>query len=187
MKAMRGGVVRSTIGVTARRANVRTEPAPRVEPRLGALSIARIASVERAASGPPTVMLRVGRQRVAADLDPAIDVEVLETAARCGDAVLVVADGDAVTVVGALRTRATPGVDIMDHVAIRARTVDVESETFSVRAKTVAVAADTEISLRAKAAFVALRAAGEIESFAERIVTRAEGVHKLIGRMLRLN
>jgi hypothetical protein len=34
---------------------------------------------------------------------------------------------------------------------------------------------------------MAVRAVGEIETYAERIVSRAEGVHKIIGRMLRLN
>lgn len=186
MKTVRSGVVRA-IGESPGRRAAGRQVARRVEAPSGPLSIARIASIARGADGATTVMLRLGRKHVEAAVDSAIDTEVLETAARSNEAVLVVVEGESITVVGALRTRATPGVDAMDHVAIRARTVDIDSETFAVRAQKVALAADEEISLRSRAAFVALRAAGEIESFAERIVSRAEGVHKLVGRMLRLN
>ena len=47
--------------------------------------------------------------------------------------------------------------------------------------------AGQELSLSAQTAALVLRAAGEVETFAERIISRAEGVHKIIGRMLRLN
>jgi hypothetical protein len=171
---------------------VRAAPpaAPAAAPS-GALALARVVAVVRGEGGaPPTVTLRLGSATAArtvdAAVDGAVDVEVLETARERGEIILVV-DGVRPTVVGALRTRATPGVDAVDHVAIRARTFEVDAERADLRAAKVTIAADEEIALRARSASIVVRAAGEIESFAERIVARAEGVHKLIGRMLRLN
>ena len=80
-------------------------------------------------------------------------------------------------IVGALRTRGTPGVDELEEVAIEARTITLKGAR-------VAIDGSEELSLRSQAAFVVLRAASEIESFADRIVTRAEGVHKLVGRIV---
>lgn len=184
MKRARSAAVRTLPSPEARRPGVIVEAATVA----GQLGIARIAAVERGEAGAaPSVSVRLAGRTLAADVDPAVDVEVLETALEHRDPVIVVTGERRPTIVGALRTRATPGVDAMDHVAIRARTVEVEAERFSVHATKVAIAADDDITLRAAAAYVALRAAGEIESFAERIVARAEGVHKLVGRMLRLN
>jgi hypothetical protein len=159
----------------------------------GVLTLARVVAVERGeGSAPPSVTVRLGPadggtgRTVDAAVDGAVDVEVLETARDRGEIILVV-DGVRPTVVGALRTRATPGVDAVDHVAIRARTFEIDAERAELRAAKVHITADEEISLRASSASIVVRAAGEIESFAERIVARAEGVHKLIGRMLRLN
>lgn len=120
-------------------------------------------------------------------LHPTLDVAVARTAARTGEPVVFVDGDDGPVVVGALRTRATPGVDETEEVVIRATRVALEGDAVEVRGRRVAVEGDEQIALRSKAAFVVLRAASEIESFADRIVTRAEGVHKLVGRMLRLN
>lgn len=117
---------------------------------------------------------------VIATMHSTLDLAVARTAARSGEPVVFVERGGEAMVVGALRTRGTPGVDELDEVTIAARTI-------SLKGARVAIDGSEELSLRSQAAFVVLRAASEIESFADRIVTRAEGVHKLVGRMLRLN
>ena len=76
-------------------------------------------------------------------------------------------------VLGALRAQPTPGIDI--------------GETYAIKAKRVSLEAEEEVSLAAQTAALVLRAAGEVETYADRIVSRAESVHKIIGRILRLN
>jgi hypothetical protein len=124
---------------------------------------------------------------VPATLHEALDVEVAETALRTGEPMVVVDGASGPVVVGALRTRATPGIDRTRDVTIDCETLNVDADAIALRGRTVRAEASEELALRSRAAFVVLRAAGEIESFADRIVTRAEGVHKLVGRMLRLN
>lgn len=46
---------------------------------------------------------------------------------------------------------------------------------------------EDEVTLTAHGAGVVLRALGEVETYAERIISRADGIHKIIGRMLQLN
>lgn len=106
---------------------------------------------------------------------PHVEKEVLRTACERGEPVLVQrsASGE-VQVVGALRTQATPGVDKMETVQIEADRIELKGRK--------------EISLATSGvAQIALRAAGEIETYADRIVSRAEELHKIVGRMLRLN
>ncbi len=141
----------------------------------GTLGLARVVA---AADGEATLEI-AGRRRIAS-IDPSVDLAVLETAQRTGERVLVELDGERAVVVGALRTRATPGVD-------RGASFDIEADTIRMQATRVSIASKEELALSSNAARIVLRAAGEIESFAERIVSRASGVHKIVGRMLRLN
>lgn len=122
------------------------------------LSLARVSSVST-----DHVHLRIGTRDVVATLDPSVHPTVIERAAERGERVLVEVDGDRAVVVGALSTQPIPGID-------RAERFDIEADVIQLRGNSIV-----------------MRAAGELESFAERIVTRATGVHKLVGRMLRLN
>lgn len=123
--------------------------------------------------------LETSRGTVEADIDPSVHLAVMTTAQERGERVLVEVDGDRRVVVGALRTQPTPGIDRADAYAIEAKTVSIDAEKISLEGD--------EVKLSSKTARIVLRAASEIESFADRIVSRAEGVHKIVGRMLRLN
>ena len=138
------------------------------------MALARIVSL---AGGNATV--DVGGRTMKASVDPAVDGAVLETALRRGERVLVEVTGERAVVVGALRTQATPGIE-------RAERFHVEADDVTIAGARVSIDGD-EVALNSKTARLVLRAAGEIESFAERIVSRASGVHKIVGRMLRLN
>jgi hypothetical protein len=161
-------------------AKKRVGRAPETSPEIvvggaGTLGLARVVAT---AAGEATIEI-AGRKR-AASIDASVDLAVLETAERTGERVLVELDGERAVIVGALRTRATPGVD-------RGSSFDIQADSIRMEASRVSVSAKEELTLSSSAARVVLRAAGEIESFAERIVSRASGVHKIVGRMLRLN
>lgn len=120
------------------------------------------------------VTLRLGKdERIEAELDAALDPIVVRTAIARNERLIAVWEGGVWLVLGALRTSPTPGVDAGDHFVIEARRVEVKAQhEFAV--------------VTGKASFV-MRAHGLIESLAQDITTRASSVHKLIGRMLRLN
>ncbi len=138
------------------------------------MSLARIVSLDGAAA-----VVDVSGRSLKATVDASVDIAVLETAERRGERVLVEVAGDRAVIVGALRTQATPGIE-------RAERFDIQAGEVTIAATRVSVDGD-EVALNSKTARLVLRAAGEIESFAERIVSRASGVHKIVGRMLRLN
>lgn len=116
----------------------------------------------------------VSGREMDARVDESVSAVVLEGAVARGERVVVeVEDDGEVVVVGALRTQPTPGIDAADQYTIEAGRIDLKAEH--------------EVSMSAKTALVVLRAIGEVETVAERITTRAHGVHKIIGRMLRLN
>ena len=134
-----------------------------------ALATARVEGVEG-----ERVRITIGRNTVLALRDEAVHPAVLEGARKRGERVIVERDPDGVWVVlGALRTQPTPGIDVV--------------EEFTIEADRVSVKAHAEITLEADTACVAVRAEGEIESHAPRIVSRAEDLHKITGRALRLN
>jgi hypothetical protein len=56
-----------------------------------------------------------------------------------------------------------------------------------IKARRLALTADHEIAMVSGAATLVLRAFGFVETVAQDITTRAAGVHKIIGRMIRLN
>lgn len=116
--------------------------------------------------------LEIGGRTSLAELDASVSPVVIDGAIARKERVLVERSDDRMVVIGVLRTQPTPGIDRADAYRIEAAHVTVEGD---------------EVVLSSKTAKVILRAASEIESFAERIVSRAEGVHKIVGRMLRLN
>ncbi len=109
-----------------------------------------------------------------ARLDGTLHPAVAETARCRKEAVLVTraADGTLV-VVGALRTSPTPGVD--------------EVEEISLTAKRIRIEATEDVQIKSGIAQIAVRAVGEVETYADRIMSRAEEVQKIVARMLRLN
>ena len=163
----RSAVVREIRPVTERPAPaIKAVPAPR--PARPALTTARVHEVREA-----DVLLEFSGEVVPAKIDVSVSRVVLEGARERGERVVVEQDGDELVVIGALRAQPTPGVDAADEYTIKAKRLKLE--------------AGQELSLCAQTAALVLRAAGEVETFAERIISRAEGVHKIIGRMLRLN
>jgi hypothetical protein len=155
--------------------SIAEQPAPKLEavpspkPQRPGLATALVHAITETG-----IVLQLGSALVPATLDPSVHPVVIEGARARRERVLVeeAADGSLV-ILGALRAQPTPGIDT--------------AEAYSIKAKRVSVEAEEEISLSAQTAALAIRAVGEVETFAERIVSRAEGVHKIIGRMLRLN
>lgn len=142
-------------------------PAPAVA--APALATARVDAVDG-----DRVRLVVGGKAIVASRDPGLHPAVLAGAAARGERVLAErAEDGAWTVVGALRTQPTPGLESADEYTIEAGRVTIRGKQ--------------EVSLVAEAAGLAVRAAGEVEAYAERIVSRAEGLHKIIGRILKIN
>jgi len=119
------------------------------------------------------VEVRIGTRTVAGALDGALDPAVIDTALRTGERVLVQPEGDGWVVLGALRTRATPGIDEADEVTIRARRLRLEGTD--------------EVQLVSAAASLVMRVTGAVETIARDVTVRATGLHKLIGRVLHLN
>jgi hypothetical protein len=155
------------------------------------MAVARVETLHVASAAPHMITARIvsldgaraqletARGTVEADIDPTVHLSVMATAHERGERVLVEVDGEHRVIVGALRTQPTPGVDRGEHFAIEAKTVSIDAEKIALEGE--------EVKLSSKTARIVLRAASEIESFADRIVSRAEGVHKIVGRMLRLN
>ncbi len=108
-----------------------------------------------------------------ASMDRSVHRSVVETACARGEMLLLTGEGASLRVVGALRTQPTPGVDAMDEITLEARRVTLVG--------------GEEVQLRSGVAVVALRAIGEVETYADRIISRAEELQKIVGRMLRLN
>lgn len=139
------------------------------------LALARITAVDG-----DSLTLSIGRKRITATRDPALHAAVVSAAFSSGERVLVeLSDDGSANVVGALRTQPTPGLEKGERFAIEANEVSIAATRITVDGE--------EVVLGSKSARLILRAAGEIESFADRIVSRASGVHKIVGRMLRLN
>ena len=134
-----------------------------------ALATARITQLEGSA-----ITVLVGGLEVSAEVDSSVHPVVLRGAFERGERVLCEHhEGDKWLIVGSLRAQPTPGIDVAsdyvieaDHVVLRGR---------------------HDVTLSTEAAGLVLRAIGEVETYAERILSRAEGVHKIVGRMLKLN
>lgn len=119
------------------------------------------------------VRLRVGTSEVSALLDSSVHPSVIATAITRGERVLVQREEGVWTVLGALRTSPTPGIE--------------EAEEYVIRAARVKVRGKDEVTLASGTASIAVRAYGVVETFAEQITSRASAVHKIVGRMLHLN
>lgn len=113
-----------------------------------------------------------GRPREAA-LDDTVELGVIRGAIAHGERAIVAREGDRLVVFGVLRTRCTPGLE--------------EGEEYVIRAKRVEVRGEHELRLSSGAARLFLHAYGHVETVAETITTHARGVHKIVGRLLRLN
>lgn len=162
-------LLEASSGPAASSSHVVGKVGPDAVPPLATLGLAKILEVEQ-----ERVLLGVGSATVYAPLGM-VHPSVLKTACERGEPVLVerAADGS-LRVVGALRMQPTPGVDAMEE-------VEIEADRIHLRGK-------QEITLESSTtARIALRAAGEIETYASRILSKAEEVHKIVGRMLRLN
>lgn len=149
-----------------RRARLQSVPKPAPRPVLFTAEIDEVRE--------DGVMLGIGSTVAPAKVDPSVHPTVVEGARARRERVLVEeGEGGALVVIGALRTQPTPGVDA--------------AESYSIKAKRISLEASEELTLTVQTAAVVLRAIGEVETYAERILSRAEGVHKIVGRMLRLN
>ena len=151
------------------------EAPPALEkPRVSALRRAALATAVVHEIGDAGVVVAIGGALVPATVDASVSPVVIEGACARGERVLVEEGEDgALVVLGALRAQPTPGIDV--------------AEEYAIKAKRLSLHAAEELSLTAQAAALVLRAAGEAELYADRIVSRAESVHKIIGRILRLN
>lgn len=140
------------------------------EPRAVGLLAARLVGFD---AEQRAAQLDVGGVVVDASLDEALSPRVLATALARGERVIVQHEEAGWVVLGALRTAPTPGVD--------------EGDEFLIKARRVAIAAEHEFAIASGLASLVVRAQGFVETLAHDITTRASGIHKIAGRMIRLN
>jgi hypothetical protein len=115
--------------------------------------------------------VRVGGAEWLAECDPSVDPALVDAAIASG-ARVVLEDGPAPVIVGALATRRAVEVN-------RAGEVELAVKRFR-------VAADEEISLRTDSAFLRARR-GEVEIFGRRVLSRAREVVRILARAIQLN
>jgi hypothetical protein len=147
------------------------ESAPRTSPAVPAgLTAVRLTAldVERRSA-----QIVVAGETVTATLDDALSSRVVATALARGERVIAQREATGWVVLGSLRTSDTPGVD--------------EGEEFVIKAKRVLVSAEHEFAVVSGAASLVLRAHGAIETLAKDITSRASSLHKIVGRLIRLN
>lgn len=151
-----------------------TPPRAPFPPQAASTAAPGIATARIHAFDAGTVQLAIGGQIVIAGVDPSVHPAVLRGALTRGERVLVERDEHGTWILlGALRTQPTPGIDAADAYTI-------EADTITIRGK-------SEVSIVTEAAGLVVRALGEVETYADKIISRAEGVHKIVGRILRLN
>lgn len=150
----------------------RAVPPSFVEPAAVGLVAVRLLAVETSESA-RTARLDVGGAEVTAAVDGAVDVAVLDTALRRGERVIAQRDASGWIVLGTLRTQGTPGVDLLEEIALRADRVDIE--------------ATSRLRLKSGLVRFVIEASGHAETVAETITSHARGVQKIVGRLLRLN
>ncbi len=137
---------------------------------LWALTAARVVAIE--ADG-RRARIQVGDEVVSVAIDPSVHAVVLRGALDRGERAIVQRDHQGLSVIGVLRTCATPGVD--------------EGEEYRLKARRIVIEADHEASMISGRHGLFVRALGQVETIAETITSRAAGVHKIIGRIIRLN
>ncbi|HTN86972.1 hypothetical protein [Sorangium sp. So ce1389] len=145
-------------------------PASQAQPAAGGLMAARLVAFD--AQG-RAARLSLGGAEIEAALDEALSPSVLATALARGERLVVQREGEGWVVLGALRTAPTPGVD--------------EGDEFLIKARRVLVAAEHEFAIASGAASLVVRAQGFVETVAHDITARASGIHKIVGRIIRLN
>jgi hypothetical protein len=159
---------------TARGPAAAADETPSAVAVLALLPVCGTGRIEALDGDGEVLRLAFGREVVSARRDPTLHPLVLRGAFERGERVLAEHRADeGWVVVGALRTQPSPGIDVASE--------------YTIEADRVHIRARSELSLTARAASVVLRAVGEVETCAERILSRAEGLHKIVGRMLRLN
>ena len=115
-----------------------------------------------------TVVLRGEHDAIDVELDVDVDAIIVEDAFTNGDRVMVEADerGE-LAVVGVLQCR--------------------RPETLKIRAESIEIEAEREITLRSGKAAFRVREDGEMDLVGSRISIASRGLFRLVGRMLRLN
>ena len=151
-----------------------TPPRAPFPPQAASTSLPSVTTARIHAIEGDTLRLAVGGQIVVATVDASVHPAVLRGAAERGERVLAERDErGAWIVLGALRTQPTPGIDAVD--------------AYTIEADKVTIRGRSEVSIVTEAAGLVVRAIGEVETYADKIISRAEGVHKIVGRILRLN
>ena len=117
--------------------------------------------------------IEVGGVSVEAAFDDALSPQVLTTALARGERVIAQREDQGWVLLGTLRTCPTPGVD--------------EGDEFLIKARRVAILVEHEFAVVSGLASVVVRAKGVVETLAHDITTRASGIHKIVGRLIRLN
>jgi hypothetical protein len=117
--------------------------------------------------------VQLGEVVVPAQIDPAVHPSVLATALARKERVIVQREPAGFVVLGVLRTAPTPGIE--------------EAEEYHVKAARLVLEASHEVSVTAGRTGMFVRAIGQVETLAETITSRAASVHKIIGRIIRLN
>lgn len=159
----------------ARRAPLRTaddapsrERASELASAPTSLALARLVALEGRRA-----VVATHRGTQTATIDPCVHPELLASALQRGERVLLETTGEAAVVVGALRTQPSLGFDRVEEISL-------EAERVTLRGRRA-------VALVSEAASITLRAEGEVETVAPQIHTRAEGLHRIVGRMLKLN
>lgn len=140
-------------------------------PRAALAASAMTLGVIEARVGDDRWRVRAGRETFIAVCDPSVDPALLDEAVRTG-ARVVVDLADEPVIAGALSTS-------------RAVTYDREGAVL-IEARRFVVTAAEEALLRTRAAFVQVKG-GDVESFGERVVSRARELLKVLGRNVRIN
>ena len=147
--------------------------APRVDPSAGGAREGELRALRLRSLGDDTAVLSLGTRQVQAAIDESVDRAVLEGALSRGERVIAVQEGGTWTLLGVPRTRATPGLEAGDD--------------YTIEANRVKVVANHSFLVRSGPTSFSMRAQGFVETLAKDISTRATAVHKLIGRLVRIN
>lgn len=137
---------------------------------LHTLTAARLVSLDE---GALRAEVQIGGAPVSAALDLSVHPVVLRTALARGERVMVQREIEGYRVLGVLRTAPTPGIDEAEEYVLKARRIHIEAEHEA-----------TVVSGRTG---IFVRALGQVETLADTITSRAASVHKIIGRIIRLN
>jgi hypothetical protein len=133
-----------------------------------ALQGMRCARVVEAEPGRLRLSLRGYEQPVVAALGPGVELDVVQTAAKNGDFVVIdCVPGEVPWIMGALQSR------VPRELKLRAQTIQIEAEQ--------------EVLLRSGRGALRLRSDGDVEIVGSRISAMSRGLFRLVGRVLRLN